>query len=61
MNNNNRSLGQIFVVPALLLAISLVGLVWALLVEGYQDWLAAGLVALSLIVIAEMWRRARWS
>lgn len=45
-------LRRIFLIPALLFAISLGGLIWALLVDGPQDVLAALAVALSLAVPA---------
>lgn len=43
---------RVFLLPALLFGISLGGLVWALLVDGPQDILAALAVAVSLAVPA---------
>ena len=45
-------LGRIFLIPAVLFAISLGGLIWALLVDGPQDIVAALAVALSLAISA---------
>lgn len=43
---------RVFLVPAILFAVSLGGLVWALLVNGPQDIVAALAVAVSLAVPA---------
>tara|TARA_R110002012_G_scaffold85699_1_gene213593 strand:- start:278 stop:475 length:198 start_codon:yes stop_codon:yes gene_type:complete len=51
MERDSRSLGRIFAIPAVIFATSLTGLLWALLVEGHQDWIAALFVGVSLFAI----------
>ena len=51
------SLYAIFGAPAVLAALSLIGLVGALLADGLWDWLGAGLLAVSVLAI--VWARFR--
>lgn len=46
------SLRRVFFIPAALFLISLAGLVWALLVDGFSDAFAGLAVAVSLLVPA---------
>ncbi|MGV9008559.1 hypothetical protein [Brevundimonas sp.] len=51
------SLYAIFGTPAMLAALSLIGLVGALLADGLWNWIGAGLLAVS--VLAVIWARFR--
>lgn len=57
MSRKDRPLGAIFAVPALLAALSLVGLVGALLADGAWDRIGACLLATP--VAAVLWARLR--
>ncbi|MEH6664642.1 MAG: hypothetical protein V7678_07305 [Brevundimonas sp.] len=57
MSRKDRSLAAVFAVPALLAALSLTGLVGALLADGVWDRLGAALLAAP--VAAVLWARLR--
>lgn len=52
-----RSLAQVFAIPLLLLAASIVGLITGLTGDGWPDWAAAVLLFLPLLAIAFAWLR----
>lgn len=57
MSREHLTPRAIFGVPLILGVLSLIGLMGALLTDGPWDWLAAGLLAVSVAVIA--WARLR--
>lgn len=48
-----------FAVPLLLFTVSLAGLVWALLDEGYADTVAAAAAGVSIPIMAWAWVRRK--
>lgn len=55
--NGGRSLGEVFRWPALLAAVTLVGLLAALLGDGWADVLSAACLGALLVVLAAAWWR----
>lgn len=55
MSRKTLDLAEIFCAPLVLAILSLVGLVGALLVEGFRDWIGAGLLATTILTI--FWAR----
>ena len=61
MSRANFSLWRIFRIPLLLVALSLTGLIGALLDDGLWDGLGAGLLAATLVIATVAWLRRRRS
>lgn len=61
MNRADFSLWRIFRIPLLLVALSLTGLIGALLDDGLWDGLGAGLLAATLVIATVAWVRRRRS
>ena len=59
MSRKDQSLGAIFAAPLLLAALSLTGLIGALLADGAWDWIGAALLAAPVAAI--LWTRLRRS
>lgn len=51
------SIARIFVIPALVAVFSLLGLVVALVGDGWWDWLSWAALAVPLGVAAQAWRK----
>ena len=57
MSRKDQSLAAIFAAPLLLAALSLTGLIGALLADGAWDWIGAALLATPIAAI--LWARLR--
>ena len=61
MSRADFSLWRIFRIPLLLVALSLTGLIGALLDDGLWDGVGAGLLAATLVIATVAWLRRRRS